>query len=111
LGNASNADPSAGGGARDLRCRPAEMLRRTLRGHELRRDPRSRVYEVEVSYLDAAGQQRPYLLEYSVNDPDASRPNETRIRRAGYFPLLAPAALADPPRADEEPGVRRKQSR
>ena len=96
LGNASNAEETVGGGARDLRCRPAADFHEVLQGSRTRRDARSTVYEAEVFYVDD-GQEETYTLEYSVNDPDASRANETRIRRAGYCPAWAEAAMTDPP--------------
>lgn len=99
LGNVSNAE-ATGGGARDLRCRPLEALQEVLGRQILRREARSVVYAATVRFVDDKGQDSIYELEYSVNDADASRANEPRIRRAGYFPPWMPAAI------DERPSVR-----
>lgn len=106
LGNVSNVDSAAGGGARDLRCRPHEAFKAVFGGHELGRDARSTVNETIVHYVDSGGQDRSYTLQYSVNDPDAARSNETRIRRAGDCPALLPAAISEPPDAHAGPSPR-----
>jgi hypothetical protein len=97
LGNVSNADDTAGGGARDLRCRPSDDFHAVLQGEEAFRDKRSTVYRREVRYNDERGDEQVYSLEYSVNDPDAARANELRIRVAGTFPPFKAAALTAPP--------------
>lgn len=97
LGNASNAEETVGGGARDLRCRPSEELQEALQGTRTGRDARSTVYQREVFYVDEQGTEQAYTLDYSINDPDAARANETRIRRAGYCPAWIEAAITDPP--------------
>jgi hypothetical protein len=97
LGNASNAEETAGGGARDLRCRPSEDLQQAFQGTRTGRDSKSTVYRREVFFIDADGNEQAYTLDYSINDSDSARPNETRIRRAGYCPAWTEAAITDPP--------------
>lgn len=92
---ASNDDPSAGGGARDLRF-PWEAFRSVMHrifSQEAVGRGGTLVRTATVSYVDANGQPRTTTMTYwPAND---SRPTEDRVSRIHASPALRPDLLRD----------------
>src|SRR4051794_21215372 len=106
----SNLDPSAGGGARDIRLphRPFEpatakmfpTVVQEMRSRDKQRQPVD-LRQAVLVWADGNGQEQVMHIVYEP--PTSARPSEGRITRVHEIPPLAPQYL--PPRTDGLPVV------